>query len=268
MPDERIDLPQGQRHGRLPLQVAAEETVRRDAELEGHLRRLVNAGRPVGPGEREDAEDTADPRGTVLLVDLRAHGADRRPRALRPRQQADGGGRGAGRVIRVGDLVPPARRTPVFAEELARRRLEQPHLEVVPLHREPLPDPARRRPVIGGVDLDTPVEMDRAQPEAVVAKRLQGQRAERRLLFSKHHGHLPLRRAVDARVGPACFPAVEMRLRVRELLEAQPLEWRLLRVPDRRLDLARAYVQSAQGNRVSSGLIWCSVVVDNRYGKG
>lgn len=64
---QRIDLPQGQRHGRLPLQVAAEETVRRDAE-------------------REDAADTADPRGTVLLVDLRAHGADRRPRALRPRQ--------------------------------------------------------------------------------------------------------------------------------------------------------------------------------------
>ena len=57
----------------------------------------------------------------------------------------------------------------------------------------------------------------------VVAKRLDGSGAERGLLLGKHHGDLALRRAVDARVGPARLPAIEVRLRLLERLEAQAL---------------------------------------------
>jgi hypothetical protein len=48
---------------------------------------------------------------------------------------------------------------------------------------------------------------------------------------------LPLRRAVDARVRPARFPAIQVRLRLVETLEAQSFERRLLRVADAGLDL-------------------------------
>lgn len=61
-----------------------------------------------------------------------------------------------------------------------------------------------------------------------------------RLLFRKHHTHLTLRRAVDARVRPSRLPLIEMALRLIETLEAKPLQRRSLRVSDPRLDLALA----------------------------
>ena len=91
--------------------------------------------------------------------------------------------------------------------------IEQSHEEVVPLHVDATPDPARRGAVIRRVDLHAAIEVHGADAEAVVAKRLERQRAERRLLLSKHGGDLPLRGAVDARVGSVRFPAIEVRLR-------------------------------------------------------
>jgi hypothetical protein len=43
---------------------------------------------------------------------------------------------------------------------------------------------------------------------------------------------------MDARVGPAGIPPIEIRLRLVECLEARALEWRLLGVPDARFDFA------------------------------
>ena len=59
-----------------------------------------------------------------------------------------------------------------------------------------------------------------------------------RLFLRKHRGDLALGRAMDAGVGPARLPAVEIRLRRLERLEAQPLQRRLLRVADAGFDLA------------------------------
>ena len=101
-------------------------------------------------------------------------------------------------------------------------------------------DPAGRRAVVGRLDLDAAVEVHRALAEAVVAEGLERQRPEGGLLLGKHRRHLALGRAVDARVGPALLPAVEVRLRLLEALEAQPLERRPLGVADARLDLALA----------------------------
>ena len=58
------------------------------------------------------------------------------------------------------------------------------------------------------------------------------------LHFGKHGGDLALGRAVDARVGPAPLPAVEVGLGLVELLEAEAAQRGLLRVADAGLDLA------------------------------
>ena len=82
--------------------------------------------------------------------------------------------------------------------------------------------------------------MHGADAEAVVAKGLKWQGPEGRLLFSKHRGDVALRGAMDARVGPVGFPAIEIRLRLVERLEAEAAEWRLLRMTDAGFDFALA----------------------------
>ena len=111
-------------------------------------------------------------------------------------------------------------------------------MQIIPLDLDALAEPAGRRAVVRGLDFDAAIEMDRARAEAVIAKRLERQRPERRPLLGKHRGDLALGRAVDARVGPAILPAIEIGLRGLERLEAQALERRLLRVADARFDFA------------------------------
>jgi hypothetical protein len=144
----------------------------------------------------------------------------------------------AGRAIAVVDAVPAALRPHVLAQELAGREHQDTDVEVGPLHLDALADPAGGHRVVGGLDLDAAIEMHGAQAVAVVAKGLERQRLERRLLLGKHRGDLPLRRAVDARVGPMGLPSIEIGLRRLERLEAQPAQGRSLRVPDARLDLS------------------------------
>ena len=134
----------------------------------------------------------------------------------------------------------PTRRADVLAQQLAGLGMEQTHVEIGPLHVDALADPAGRRRVVRGLDFDAAIEMHGAHAEAVVAKRLDGQRLQRGLLLGKHGGDLTLGRAVDPRVGPVRLPAIEIRLRLLEALEALPVQRRLLRVADARFDLALA----------------------------
>src|SRR3989454_163583 len=88
-----------------------------------------------------------------------------------------------------------------------------------------------------------------AGAELVVAKRLDGQWPERGPLLGEHRGDLTLGRAVDAGVGPASIPAIEVRLGGVEILEPQPLE-RSLSMADGRLHLAFAVgIADATGQR-------------------
>src|SRR6185312_8207308 len=98
-------------------------------------------------------------------------------------------------------------------------------------------DPAWWCRVVRGLDLDAAIEMHGAHPVAVITKRLDWQRLERRPLLGKHDGDLPLRRAVDARIGPVGLPAIEVGLCLIERLEAEAAERRLLRVADPSFDL-------------------------------
>ena len=117
---------------------------------------------------------------------------------------------------------------------------EQADVEIVPLHVDALADPARRRAVVRGLDFDAAIEMDRPLSVAVIAKRLERQWAERWPLLGKHRRDLAFRRAVDPRIGPAGLPAIEVRLRVRERLEAASSQRGFLGVADARFDLAFA----------------------------
>ena len=131
------------------------------------------------------------------------------------REQRQRGGRGARRPIRGVDRVAPGRLAAVLSQERARGGMEQADVHAVPLDRDVPAEPARRRGVVGVLDLDAAVEMDRARAELVVAKRLDRQRPQRRPLLGEHGGDLALGGAVDAGVGPAGVPAVEVGLRLR-----------------------------------------------------
>ena len=160
------------------------------------------------------------------------------PGGRRATEQGQRGGRRAGRAVAIVDAMIAARRAQMLTEQLVRLRVDEPHVQVVPLHVDAPADPAGRRAVEGGLDFDAAIEMDRAIAEAVVAKRLEGQRPQGGPFFGKHRGDLPLRRAVDARVGPVRFPAIQIRLRRLDRLEAQALQRRLLRVADAGFDFA------------------------------
>ena len=64
----------------------------------------------------------------------------------------------------------------------------------------------------------------------VITEGLDGQRQQERPLFGEHDGDLPLGGAVDARVGPARFPVVQVGLGFLEALEAEALQRRFLGV--------------------------------------
>ena len=72
----------------------------------------------------------------------------------------------------------------------------------------------------------------------VITERLQRKWQQRRFLFGKHSGDLPLGGAVDARVGPAFFPAVEVGLGFLQALEAQAFQGCSLRMADAGFDFA------------------------------
>src|SRR4030095_6396909 len=91
-----------------------------------------------------------------------------------------------------------------------------------------------------GFDFDAAIEVHRAFAVAVIPKWFEWERTERGLLLGKHHSDLPLRRAVDARVRPARFPAIQVRLRFVETFEAQSFERRLLRMANARFDFSFA----------------------------
>jgi hypothetical protein len=171
--------------------------------------------------QRQHAEDAPDAGFPFMPVDVIADGARRGADAQGRVEQRHGLRRGAPRAIDVGDPVPAARGSHVLAQQLAGLGIEQADDEIVPLHVDATPDPAGRRAVVRGLDFHAPIQMHRPDAEAVIAKWLERQRAERRLLLDKDRSDLALRRAVDARIGPVRFPAIEVRLRLVERFEAQ-----------------------------------------------
>src|SRR5687767_13493117 len=111
-------------------------------------------------------------------------------------------------------------------------------MHVVPLHLHTPTDPAGWRAGVRGLDFHAAIEMDGAFAEAVVAKRLERERPQGGPFLRKHRGDLALRGAMNARIGPVVFPAIEIGLRGLDRLEALALQRRLLRVTDGAFDFA------------------------------
>src|SRR5208283_5752090 len=98
-------------------------------------------------------------------------------------------------------------------------------------------DPSRRRSVISRFDLDTAVHMNGAIAVLVVAERLQRQRLQAGFLFGEHRRYLPFGGAVDAGVGPAFFPVVQIGLGLFQALETLAFQRRLFGMSNSGFDL-------------------------------
>ena len=128
----------------------------------------------------------------------------------------------------------------MLAQQLPGARIEDPDPVIVPLHLHAPADQAGRNAVISRFDFDTAVQVHGTVAVAVAAERLERQRHKRGLLFGEHGRHLPLGGAVNARVGPALLPLIEIALRGLQRLEAQAFQGCLLRMGDAAFDLALA----------------------------
>ena len=254
MPDERVDLPQRERRDGPTVEVAPPEAVGGRADFKRSGGGVFDDSHAVLSGEREHAEDAADAGGPVVAVDVVTDRGDGRPGPLGGGEQGQGLRRGACGPVLLGDAMPAVRRAQVLAEELAGAGVEQPDVGRVPLDVDAPADPAGWRAVVGRGDFDAAIQVHGAVAVLVVAKRFERQRAERLAFFSKHGGDLALGRSVDARIGPAPLPAVQIRLGFVEALEAQAAQWRFLRVADAGLDLALA-VWVADAARQGDGAV-------------
>src|SRR5262249_10516145 len=157
------------------LDVFADEAIRGDADVERDLRGVIDDRDAVLLCQGEDAEDLADPMRAAVRVEMATEDTDRRAGRRRPAEQRERGRRSARRLITDVEAMPAARGAQMLAQELAGRRIDQADVQRVPLHVEPMADPARRRAVESRLDLHAAIEMDRALAKLVIAKRLDGE---------------------------------------------------------------------------------------------
>ena len=126
----------------------------------------------------------------------------------------------------------------MLAQQLAGARIEESHAVLIPLHFDATADPAGRGSVVGGFDLDAAIQVHDTLAELIETEGLQRQFEQRRFFLGEHRRHLALGGAVDARVGPARLPAVEVSLGVGEALQALAFERCVLGVADAAFDFA------------------------------
>src|SRR5215213_9956720 len=120
--------------------------------------------------------------------------------------------------------MPAAFLAQVFAQQLTGVRMEQTNIEAIPLHLHAPPDPTRRRTVVGRFNFHTTIQMDHPLTVLIKAKRLEWQWQQVWALFGKHGRHLAFSSAVNARISPVCFPAIEVSLCLLQTLEALAFE--------------------------------------------
>src|SRR5262249_31301766 len=150
--------------------------------------------------------------------------ADRSPGASGRREERERLRWRPWRTIGIVDAMPAARRAYMLTQELSGVRIEQPDVEIIPLHVDATADPAWWRAVVRRVDFDAAIEVHGADTEAVIPKRFERQRSERRSFLGKHRGNLALGGAVNPRIGPVRLPAIEISLRGLERFEAQAVQ--------------------------------------------
>src|SRR5580692_3905649 len=157
-----------------------------------------------------------------------ADSADVGSRLVRTCQQLKQRWRRTTWAIRSADTMSATLAAQMLAQQLTAAWINKPDEHRVPLYVDLPPDPARRRAIISSFYFDTTIQMNRALAVLVVTERLQRQRLQMGLLFGEHRRYLPLGAAVDALVGPALFPVIQIRVGFFQALELLSLQWRFL----------------------------------------
>src|ERR1039458_1242750 len=238
--DQGIDLLQTEWGLGAAFQIAADKAIFLDSHFQRSGAGLIDRRGAVLLSQRKNAQDAAHTDLALLAMDGVAERSDVRPGATGPPQQLGSAQRRPLRVILFFDAIPAAPLAHVFAQQLPGFGIEQANIQFIPLHARHAPDPTRRCAVVSGLDFDAAIQMHDALAVLVIAEGFQRQRKQGGLLFGKHSGDLPFGGAVDARVGPALFPVIEVGLGFFQTLEAQAFQWRSLRMTDARFDFAFA----------------------------
>jgi hypothetical protein len=173
--DEWIKGAQPELRSRMAAEIAAQELVSGDTDLEGCTRSVLSNDRAVLAREAEHALDASDPDLALAPVDLIAELADRLTGAVTAEKELIGCRRPVlGPILFLG-AVPASALAHVLTQQRAGPGIEDANVELIPLHDEICADVSRRHGVVGALDLDVAVEVHDALAEVVVAERLDGQ---------------------------------------------------------------------------------------------
>src|SRR5208337_1673349 len=115
--------------------------------------------------------------------------------------------------------------------------IEDANIQLIPLHMHFASDPTWGQAVVGEIDFDATVQIHTPLAILVVAKRFQGKRQQGWFFFGKHGGDLSFRGAMNAGIGTACLPTIQIGLGLLQALKAFPLE-RSLGVADTRFNFS------------------------------
>ena len=118
------------------------------------------------------------------------------------------------------DAIPATFLAHMLAQQQPVLGIEDANVKLIPLHIHFSPDPARWQAVVGGIDFDATVQIHAPLAVLVVAKRFQGKRQQGWFFFGKHGGDLAFRGAMNAGIGTACLPTIQIGLGLLQALKA------------------------------------------------
>ena len=160
---------------RAALQISAHETVLGHTQLQCRGTGVLGGDTAILFGQREHAHDAAQSGFALAMMNRVAHRADAGARFVGSRDQAQRMRWRAPRPIFRPDTMPTAFLLEMFAKQHAGARVEQAHVHQVPLHIDLAADPAGRRTIVGCVNLNAAIDVNRPLSILVVAERFQRQ---------------------------------------------------------------------------------------------
>ena len=236
--NQRIDLAQSQRRGRLALQITPDETIIVYLDVDRRRASIVHCGRAVFLRQRQHTLNAAHCGLPLLRIHRFAENPDAVTDVLRSPEQLLCRQRCLLLAILGKDAMGAAWLPCVFAQQLSCAGMQQPNVPPIPLYLDSPSNPARRSAVVSSLDFHAAVHMNGAFAVLVIAEWLDRKRQQSRLFFGEHRCDLTFRGAMNACVGPVLFPTIQVGLRFDQSLETLSFERCVLRMADAGLDLA------------------------------
>src|SRR5215469_10843232 len=205
-----------------PLEITADEAIFGDAQFQSGGTGVFHRSDAVFLYGAKHAEHVANSQLAFALIDGVAENTDLRSGPLGAPQQLSRTERHFLGVIFLLNAIPTGSLAEMLAQKFVGMGVQDPHLRFVPLHVDRPADPTRWRAVIGGGNLDAAVQVNDTLPVLVVTERFERQRKQEWFFFREHGRDLSFGRAMNARISPTLFPAIQIRLRFLQALEALP----------------------------------------------